>query len=79
MIRVDKSLDQLGESFDMQKLNGVARGAYEYYDARRMHGLPVGIQIVGQRLQEEKVLGYMSIIEEALAQSSHKYELLSIE
>ena len=77
--RVDKSVDQLGDDFDMQKLNGVARGAYEHYNASRMDGLPVGIQVVGQRLQEEKVLAYMNIVEGALAQSSRSYELLSID
>jgi len=33
------------------------------YDANIMHGLPIGVQIVGQRLQEEKVLEGMKIVE----------------
>jgi Asp-tRNA(Asn)/Glu-tRNA(Gln) amidotransferase A subunit family amidase len=42
-----------------------------------MHGLPVGVQIVGQRLEEEKVLAIMQRIEDALGDD--KYELLGID
>jgi Asp-tRNA(Asn)/Glu-tRNA(Gln) amidotransferase A subunit family amidase len=31
-----------------------------------MHGLPLGVQVVGRRLEEEKVLEGMQIIETAL-------------
>lgn len=65
--KVDKSKDQLPVGFNVKKLNRVAKGAYTNYNADRMHGLPVGVQIVGQRLEEEKVLKGMKIIEEALA------------
>lgn len=47
------------------------------YDADAMHGLPVGVQIVGQRLQEEKVLAIMERVEGALGES--KYQLMDIE
>lgn len=73
---VDKELDRLPESFSIGKLNGVARGAYKHYDAERMHGLPVGVQVVGRRLEEEKVLGVMKRLEDALGDD--KYELLDV-
>ncbi|KAK3328918.1 amidase signature domain-containing protein [Apodospora peruviana] len=73
---VDKALDQLPATFDLRKLNGVARGAYKHYDANRMHGLPVGVQVVGRRLEEEKVLAAMKRIEDALGED--KYTLLDI-
>jgi Asp-tRNA(Asn)/Glu-tRNA(Gln) amidotransferase A subunit family amidase len=60
-------------------LNGVAQGVYKHYDAVKMHGLPVGVQIVGRRLEEEKVLAIMKRVEDALEQSGEKYELLEIE
>jgi len=60
-------------------LNGVAKGAYQHYDADRMHGLPVAVQVVGKRLQEEKVLAIMERIEEALEQTGGKYDLMEIE
>ena len=31
-----------------------------------MHGLPVGVQVVGRRLEEEKVLQGMQVVESAL-------------
>ncbi|KAM7194264.1 amidase [Naviculisporaceae sp. PSN 640] len=71
---VDKTLDKLPATFSMKKLNGVAKGAYKHYDAERMHGLPVGVQVVGRRLEEEKVLGVMQAIEDALGEdNSHTH------
>lgn len=74
---MDRALDQLPASFDISKLNGVARGAYKHYDADAMHGLPVAVQVVGQRLEEEKVLAAMKRVEDALGDK--KYQLLEIE
>ncbi len=74
---VDKSLDQLPPNFSLKKLNGVAQGAYKHYNATAMHGLPVAVQVVGQRLEEEKVLAVMARIESALGDG--KYELLDID
>ena len=48
----------------------MAQGAYKLYDADAMHGLPVGVQVIGQRLQEEKVLAVMKRVEEALVRSA---------
>lgn len=47
------------------------------YDADSMHGLPVAVQIVGQRLEEEKVLTIMERVEDALGES--KYQLMEID
>lgn len=79
MTHVDRKADQLPVSFKIKNLNGVAQGAYMHYDADRMHGLPVGVQVVGQRLQEERVLTVMKRIEEALEVHGGKYQLLEIE
>ncbi|KAL9102340.1 MAG: hypothetical protein Q9163_002490 [Psora crenata] len=77
--KVDSITDQLPETFQFRRLNGVAKGAYTHYDADAMHGLPVAVQIVGQRLEEEKVLTIMERVEDALKESGAKYELLRIE
>ena len=74
---VDKSLDQLPPGFNIKKLNGVAQGAYKLYDADAMHGLPVAVQIVGRRLEEEKVLSIMKRVEDSLGED--KYQLLDID
>ncbi|KAK5657121.1 hypothetical protein OQA88_3649 [Cercophora sp. LCS_1] len=73
---VDETLDKLPKDFNIKKLNGIARGAYKHYDAERMHGLPVGVQVVGRRLEEEKVLAIMQRIEDALGDD--KYETFDL-
>lgn len=77
MTHVDKALDKFSPDFSIKKLNGVAQGAYKLYDAEAMHGLPVGVQIVGRRLEEEKVLAIMKTVEDALGDD--KYSLLDID
>ncbi|KAF7561819.1 hypothetical protein G7046_g2301 [Stylonectria norvegica] len=74
---VDKAKDQLPRDFKLKKLNGVAQGAYKLYDANAMHGLPVGVQVVGRRLEEEKVLAIMKRVEDALGED--KFPLLEID
>jgi hypothetical protein len=72
-------LDQLPSSFNFRKLNGVAKGAYKHYDPVKMEGLPVGVQVVGRRLEEEKVLAVMKRIEDALEKNGTKYQLLEVD
>jgi hypothetical protein len=76
--KVDPQLDSLPKGFDIKKLNGIAQGAYKHYDVKRMTGLPVGVQVVGRRFEEEKVLTMMERIEKALEVEGQKYELLDI-
>lgn len=76
---VDPVLDKLPLDFNMKGLNGVARGAYKHYDAEKMAGLPVGVQVVGRRLEEEKVLAVMERIEDALDNHGGRYSLLEVE
>nr|POE62960.1 putative amidase pb8b6.03 [Quercus suber] len=75
---VDPAKDIMPYGFKTNKLNGIARGAYKYYDAVKMAGLPVAVQIVGRRLEEEKVLTCMKRLENALEVKGQKYELLAI-
>lgn len=76
---VDSTLDQLPGSFNIKKLNGVARGAYKHYDAVKMVGLPVGVQVVGRRLEEEKVVAVMQRVEDALEKHGGRYQLLEVD
>ncbi|KAI0646089.1 amidase signature enzyme [Trametes meyenii] len=71
---VDKELDALDKDSFIPR-NAVERGMYEMYDAAKMHGLPVGVQVVGRRLEEEKVLEGMKIIESLLKDSGKAYTL----
>ena len=50
-------------------MNDISRALHELYDADAMNGLPVGVQVIGRRLEEEKVLAGMKVVKEALAAS----------
>ncbi|KAK7202485.1 amidase signature domain-containing protein [Myxozyma melibiosi] len=77
VIHVDKEIDALPVGFSTKKMNYVAKGAYRNYDATKMDGLPVGVQIVGRRLEEEKVLKMMAKTIDALRDIGVEYELLN--
>ena len=49
------------------------------YDADAMHGLPVGVQVVGRRLEEEKVMEGMKLIEGYLKVEGKAYKLLEVD
>jgi Asp-tRNA(Asn)/Glu-tRNA(Gln) amidotransferase A subunit family amidase len=42
-----------------------------------MNGLPVGVQVIGRRLQEEKVLEGMKIIERLLRNEGKDHQLFN--
>ena len=75
--KVDRVADKLHESFRAD--NAIARGAYKHYDSEKMVGLPCAVQVVGRRLREEQVLGYMKVLEDALREDGVMYEHLEIE
>ena len=49
-----------------EPLNPLDKATREGYDAEEIHGLPVGLQIVGRRVEEEKVLGIVKRVLEAV-------------
>lgn len=79
MTHVDPVKDALPSDFSFKKLNGVAQGAYKHYDAQKMAGLPVAVQVVGRRLEEEKVLAVMERVEDALDKHGGRYQLLEVD
>jgi Asp-tRNA(Asn)/Glu-tRNA(Gln) amidotransferase A subunit family amidase len=71
--RVDPAKDQLTEEWT----NGPGLGSPIFedalyhakrpvYDPERMKGIPVGVQVVGRRWEDEKVLAMMQIVDQAL-------------
>ncbi|KAF1846297.1 amidase signature enzyme [Cucurbitaria berberidis CBS 394.84] len=76
---VDPVQDALPSTFKFDKLNGVAQGAYKHYDAVKMAGLPAAVQVVGRRLEEEKVLAIMERVEDALDSHGGRYQLLEVD
>ncbi|KAK4943370.1 hypothetical protein LTR10_017044 [Elasticomyces elasticus] len=75
--KVDAHRDRLNNTF--RAANGVERGAYKHYDSVKMAGLPCAVQVVGRRLTEEKVLGYMKVVEDSLRDAGTVYEHLDVE
>ncbi|KAI1609507.1 amidase signature domain-containing protein [Exophiala viscosa] len=75
--KVDAHKDRLNNTF--RAANGVERGAYKHYDSVKMAGLPCAVQVVGRRLTEEKVLGYMKVVEDTLRDAGTVYEHLDVE
>lgn len=67
---VDATLDQVPQNFkrspEYQNMNDIARRVHSLYDPVTMHGLPLGVQVIGGHLSEEKVLEGMKIAERAL-------------
>jgi len=53
----------------------IARAIYDAYVPSEMKDLPVGIQVVGQRLEEEKVLEGMKFVKEAWEKRGHGFHL----
>lgn len=81
MTKVDPDLDSLSEGDRKVRMgvNGVSRGAYQHYDADRMAGLPVGVQVVGRRLEEESVLAGMEVVTDALREAGVRYRGLDVD
>lgn len=67
--RVDKALDALPPDFlqgsqGSKMLEGRTYGGSDpAYDAGKMHGLPVGVQVVAKPWEEEKVLAMLKLME----------------
>ncbi|KAG5439004.1 hypothetical protein PCANB_002334 [Pneumocystis canis] len=66
---VDRLKDVL--SYEYKKWDGLMhqklyQSSQPLYDPDKMHGLPVGVQVIAQQWQEEKVIEMMSDVENAL-------------
>ncbi|EKM56949.1 uncharacterized protein PHACADRAFT_254364, partial [Phanerochaete carnosa HHB-10118-sp] len=74
---VDDKLDVLPPNFISSKtyarFNDAERAIYSLYDPQSMHGLPLAVQIVGKRFEEEKVLEGMQVVERALKASGKPF------
>ncbi|KTW25891.1 hypothetical protein T552_03165 [Pneumocystis carinii B80] len=66
---VDSSIDVLSDEY--KKWDGIMhqklyQSSQPLYNPDKMHGLPVGVQVIGQQWQEEKVIEMMFDVENAL-------------
>ncbi|KAI6045330.1 amidase signature enzyme [Pisolithus marmoratus] len=74
--QVNKITDKLPPSFRAR--NAIERNNYHMYDAEAMDGLPVGVQVVGRRLDEERVLEGMKLIRGLMADAGLAYQGISL-
>jgi hypothetical protein len=70
--KVDPVKDMLPKDFKPK--NHVEKGAYKNYGAEKMGGLPVGVQVIGRRLEEEWTLKGMELVEDALHKIGISYD-----
>ncbi|KAH6643147.1 amidase signature domain-containing protein [Boeremia exigua] len=63
-ISADKAVD--AAITDYKPLSEYCQAAYDSYDAEAVHGMPVSLQLVAQRLEEEKVLAMTATVLQAL-------------
>lgn len=56
----------------------ITRSLYteKVYDAKAMHGLPVGVQVVAKKHEEEKSIGLMRLLDDALKARGAEHEKL---
>lgn len=62
-ISVDKAVDTLPT--DYKAVSEHCQAAHDSYDAEALHGMPVSLQLVAQRLEEEKVLAMTATVLQA--------------
>ncbi|EKM49959.1 uncharacterized protein PHACADRAFT_264416 [Phanerochaete carnosa HHB-10118-sp] len=75
--RVDPSLDRLTDEWRSQPAAGsptleglVYKGDDAIYNVDKMAGLPIGVQVVGKKWEEEKVVEMMKVVDCALGKRS---------
>lgn len=75
--RVDPSLDRLTDEWRNQPVNSspvleglLYKGDKAFYNVEQMAGLPIGVQVVGKKWEEEKVIEMMKIVDNALGKRS---------
>ncbi|KAL7930685.1 amidase signature domain-containing protein [Trichoderma chlorosporum] len=62
--QVDKDIDTIDTNYTPS--NPADQQVFESYDPESHHGCPVGLQVVGRRLQEEKILALAQVISDLL-------------
>jgi hypothetical protein len=68
---VDGTVDALPHTF--RPRNAIERANYRMYDAKAMDGLPIGVQVIGRRMEEEHVLEGMKLIERLMKEAGAGY------
>jgi len=65
--QVDKEVDPKAEELSgYEARNTLDKWNWELYDLESMAGMPIGVQVVGKRLEEERVLGAAKVIDQLI-------------
>lgn len=69
--RVDRGLDadSAASMASYQPRNSLDKWNSDLFDLDSMHGMPIGVQIIARRLEEEKVLGAAKVVDELIRSS----------
>jgi hypothetical protein len=62
--------DERQSYLDQTPRNAIDEWIHGLYDPQAMRGLDIGIQIIGRRFEEEKVLGVAALLERLLSDAS---------
>ncbi|KAI9765220.1 MAG: hypothetical protein M1840_007712 [Geoglossum simile] len=62
--KVDADVDRLEGKY--KPMNDVDRDHWKMYDPRKFHGLPISLQLVGRRFEDEKIIAVLEYIKEAI-------------
>eukprot|EP00158_Paraphelidium_tribonemae_P003599 Partr_v1_DN26248_c1_g1_i2_m48321 putative amide hydrolase len=65
-VLVDADLDATSQLKDKKSQSILERMVYQHYDPKKANGLPVGLQIVCKRWEEEKCLEAMKVVDEII-------------
>jgi len=65
--RADKSIDIIDPNY--KPLNPLDKKNWEWYDAEKYDGAPVGLQIVARKYEEEKVWAIAKVLDNILKES----------
>lgn len=66
MTFADQAIDAARDPKTFKQLSDIDGRIQKDYDAAFYHGAPVSLQVVGRRLEEEKVLEMTEVIADAL-------------
>ncbi|KAK8122584.1 Acetamidase [Apiospora sp. TS-2023a] len=65
-IKVDAGLDKALDMASYQPMSEVDKMIQSEYHAEAVHGMPINLQLIGRRLEEEKVVAMVKVVLDAL-------------
>ncbi|KAK6860339.1 acetamidase [Apiospora arundinis] len=65
-IKVDAALDKALDMSTYQPMSEVDKMIQSEYHAEAVHGMPINLQLIGRRLEEEKVIAMVKVVLDAL-------------